>query len=103
MMRNVHDDPYRVRVTSSRACWQGALLQRQAEAITKENRGRMVRAIGDSVMLEFAQAPDAAQAMIELHRRFPEAARTLGIEPLPVHSGHTSGRLLHRTTTICSE
>lgn len=64
-----------------------ALLQRQAQKVSEEFNGRVVKSMGDAVILAFEDAAAAIGAMGTLHREFALAARLLGLEALPVHSG----------------
>lgn len=71
-----------------------ALLHRKAAVISQAHGGRMVKSIGDAVMLEFPDADRAARALNRLHAEFPVACRTMGFEPLPVHSGAHLGEVV---------
>lgn len=64
-----------------------ALLQKQARIVSEKHDVRVVKAMGDAVMLETDSAPSMASALLELHEAFPRAANVIGLEPLPVHSG----------------
>ena len=71
-----------------------ALLHRNASVISQAHGGRMVKSIGDAVMLEFPDADSAAAALTRLHAEFPAACRAMGFEPLPVHSGAHVGEVV---------
>ena len=71
-----------------------ALLHRNASVISQAHGGRMVKSIGDAVMLEFRDADSAAKALLQLHAEFPAACRAMGFEPLPVHSGAHVGEVV---------
>lgn len=71
-----------------------ALLHRLAERVAKDHHGRLVKSIGDAVMLEFPDATGASGALAALHAEFPAAARAIGLEPLPVHSGAHIGEVV---------
>ena len=71
-----------------------ALLQRLAETAVRENGGRVVKSMGDAVMLAFPQAAPAAEAILALHERFPPAAAALGLEGLPLHTGAHFGEVV---------
>lgn len=64
-----------------------ALLQRQANKATEAFGGRVVKSMGDAVILAFDSAASAARAIESLHHEFAMAAPVLGLEPLPMHSG----------------
>ena len=70
-----------------------ALLQRQAAVQCEAHGGRIVKTMGDAVLLAFDDAAGAANALAELHRAYPSAARALGLEILPVHSGAHFGEV----------
>lgn len=70
-----------------------ALLQRQAQKVVEEFEGRVVKSMGDAVILAFDSAAGAVGAMEALHRGFAAAAPSLGLEPLPMHSGAHFGEV----------
>lgn len=70
-----------------------ALLQRQAHRAAEDHGGRVVKSMGDAVVLAFESAGSAARAMQALHRPFGPAAALLGLEPLPMHSGAHYGEV----------
>jgi adenylate cyclase len=71
-----------------------ALLHRNAERVASAHHGRLVKSIGDAVMLEFPDARNAARALMALHGDFPAACHALGVEALPVHSGAHIGEVV---------
>ena len=70
-----------------------ALLQRQAQMVAHEYEGRVVKSMGDAVVMTFHDAAGAARALAALHGRFGDAAKALGLTPLPVHSGAHIGEV----------
>jgi adenylate cyclase len=70
-----------------------ALLQRQAAMQCEAHGGRIVKTMGDAVLLAFDDAARAGNALAGLHREYPTAARALGLEALPVHSGAHFGEV----------
>lgn len=70
-----------------------ALLQRQANKATEAFGGRVVKSMGDAVILAFDSAGSAARAIEWLHHEFAGAAPVLGLEPLPMHSGAHFGEV----------
>lgn len=64
-----------------------ALLVQQAELITATHGGRVVKAMGDAVLMAFDSAASAIKALEALHERFPSNAASLGLPALPLHSG----------------
>jgi len=70
-----------------------ALLQRQSATLVKAHGGRIVKSMGDAVMLAFDEAGSALHVLEGLHRNFPRAAEQLGLTQLPVHSGAHLGEV----------
>jgi class 3 adenylate cyclase len=70
-----------------------ALLQRHANHAAATFNGRVVKSMGDAVILAFDSAASAARAIEALHRGFAVAAPALGLEPLPMHSGAHFGEV----------
>jgi class 3 adenylate cyclase len=70
-----------------------ALLQRQANKAADTFNGRVVKSMGDAVILAFDSAGSATRAIESLHREFAIAAPVLGLEPLPMHSGAHFGEV----------
>lgn len=64
-----------------------ALLQRKAQSLMAVHGGRLVKSMGDAVLLAFDDAAAAARVLAALHREFGPAAIAVGVEPLEVHSG----------------
>lgn len=70
-----------------------ALLQRQANKAAGAFEGRVVKSMGDAVILAFDSAASAARAIATLHHEFAAAAPLVGLEPLPMHSGAHFGEI----------
>ena len=70
-----------------------ALLQRLAAKAAEDFRGRVVKSMGDAVILVFDEAGNAGHAMDAMHERFAPGASALGIPVLPVHSGAHYGEV----------
>ncbi len=70
-----------------------ALLQRKAEKLCEEHDGRIVKTMGDAVMLAFDDVAAAGTVLGSLHREFTPAAEALGLTPLQVHSGAHVGEV----------
>lgn len=77
----------------SRAMLLGALLRRTAERHIHRN-ARIVKCMGDAVMLTFWDAAQAVTAVASIHREFPAAARAVDVEPLPLHSSIHLGEIV---------
>lgn len=78
----------------SQAILQGAALTRACEQVAAEHGGRRVKGLGDAALLVFAHPARAAAALPVIHRRFAEMVRTLGVDPLPLHSGLHYGEVV---------
>lgn len=76
------------------ALLQGALLKRQGERIAAAHGGRLVKSMGDAVMLTFAEDANAVRAAADLHRAWAGAARLVGLDPLPLHSALHRGEIV---------
>jgi class 3 adenylate cyclase len=70
-----------------------ALLQRQSRILAEAHGGRVIKSMGDAVMVTFETAGGALTALRELHAAMPAASRAIGIEPLPLHSGAHYGEV----------
>ena len=70
-----------------------ALLQRHAQKLAEGFDGRVVKSMGDAVIIAFDSASSAVHAMEALHREFAATAPVLGLEPLPMHSGAHFGEV----------
>lgn len=68
-----------------------SIFHKQARAAARKHRGRVVKTIGDAVMLEFSSARDALNANAALAHDFAEACQLYGVRPFPVHSGIHAG------------
>lgn len=78
----------------SNAILQSAALSRQAQKIAESNGGKLVKSLGDAVMLTFENAIGALNMIRELHVEFPKVVGILGIEPLPLHSAIHMGEIV---------
>ena len=77
--------------TKNKPYWSPALFQRQAERLALERNGRVVKSMGDAVLIVFIDASDAACPRCALVE-FSKAAAQIGVAALPVHSGATFWR-----------
>lgn len=68
-----------------------AVLHQSARAVAARHGGRLVKTIGDAVLLVFDSAEHALRAVIELHARYDQEAQQRELEHLPVHSGMHMG------------
>jgi class 3 adenylate cyclase len=76
------------------AILQSAALSRQAQRIAESNGGKLVKSLGDAVMLTFADANAALNAVQTLHVEFPKAMGVLAVDPLPLHSAIHFGEIV---------
>jgi len=99
---SAHDEP--------RALLLGALLKRLGERAAGANGGRLVKSMGDAVMVTFADNDGAVRAARALHGEFPAAARAVAVEPLPLHSALHRGEIVEshdgdiygQTVNVCA-
>lgn len=71
-----------------------AVLHQAARAVAAQHGGRLVKTIGDAVLLVFETAEGALQAVAALHRRYDDEVQQRGLEHLPVHSGIHLGEVV---------
>ena len=83
-------------VDEPRALLLAALLQRQARAHAASHEGRVVKSLGDAVILDFESAAEAVPAVQALHAGMSAASMAVGVEPLPLHSGIHCGEVTVR-------
>ncbi len=70
------------------------LFHREARKVASEFGGRVVKTIGDAVMLEFRDASQGLHAVRQLHERFGTDSRELGLPAMAVHSGLNAGEVV---------
>jgi class 3 adenylate cyclase len=71
-----------------------ALLHKVARKAGASHRGRLVKTIGDAVLLQFAVADEAIAATREIHAVYERESAILGLPALAVHSGIHSGEVI---------
>lgn len=76
-----------------KALLAAALLQRHAERICESHRGRLVKSMGDAVLLSFDEPRQAIEAVQRLHQAFARGCADLGLPVLQVHSGAYRGAI----------
>lgn len=64
-----------------------ATFHKEGLRVASRWKGRVVKTIGDAVMLEFPTSDAAVEAIIELHASFKKACAIHNAESLPVHTG----------------
>jgi adenylate cyclase len=73
---------------------QSAALKRAAELAINAHGGRLVKSLGDAVMLTFERPAQAVAVVKKIHADFPGMAAALGYEPLPLHSALHAGEIV---------
>ena len=76
------------------ALLHAALLQQKAARIAAALKGRVVKSMGDAVLMEFPDARAACDALYRLHAEMPAAAAEVGLTSLPLHSGAHVGEVV---------
>jgi class 3 adenylate cyclase len=77
-----------------RAILLAAVLFAQAKSAAQKHEGRVVKSLGDAVIMEFDSAETGIAGVKALHLGFINACAAVGVEPLPIHSGIHSGEVL---------
>ena len=70
-----------------------ALLQRLAAQAAERFQGRVVKSMGDAVIVVFESAGSAGRALAAMHEGFAPGAAALGLPALPLHSGAHYGEV----------
>ncbi len=78
----------------STALLQAALLRKVAQATCARQRGDLVKALGDGMMMRFASPGCALAALREIASEFDQGARALRVEPLAMHAGLHHGEVV---------
>jgi class 3 adenylate cyclase len=73
---------------------QSAALSRLGDSAATRIGGRLVKSLGDAVMLLLPSAEAALQAARSIHEQYPRAANALAIAPLGLHSAIHAGSLV---------
>ena len=71
-----------------------SLLHKESRRLAERHNGRLVKSIGDAVMLSFHEPGEAAHACIELRDKFAAAANLLELPALPLHFGLHAGEVV---------
>ncbi|MBX9902112.1 MAG: adenylate/guanylate cyclase domain-containing protein [Burkholderiaceae bacterium] len=71
-----------------------AIFHRDAERVAKAHRGRLIKTIGDEVMLRFETAEEAYHAIKQLVREYFDHATPLVSAPLAIHAALHSGEVV---------
>ena len=71
-----------------------AIFHRDAETVAEVHRGRLIKTIGDAVMMRFAKTEDAYAAIRKLIDEYSENAAPLVKAPLPVHAAVHRGEVV---------
>lgn len=73
---------------------QSATLKRAAQQAIDAHGGRIVKSLGDAVMLVFERPHAALAVVVSVHESFPKLAASLGESPLPLHSALHVGEVV---------
>lgn len=73
---------------------QSAALKRAAQVALDAHGGRLVKSLGDAVMLVFERPAQALAVVRQVHAAFPGMATALGYSPLALHSALHSGEIV---------
>ena len=73
-----------------------SVFHRQARRAAEQNKGRLVKTIGDEVLLEFKEPQQAVTAARQLASSFADACATLGLPPAQLRSGIHMGEVARR-------
>ncbi|HVF35561.1 MAG TPA: adenylate/guanylate cyclase domain-containing protein [Candidatus Saccharimonadia bacterium] len=71
-----------------------AILQRAAHALAPAHGGRVVKTIGDAVLMVFETPHGAIDALRALHARYGREVESRALEHLPVHTGMHRGEVV---------
>jgi class 3 adenylate cyclase len=71
-----------------------SLLHKESRRIAERHGGRLVKSIGDAVLLSFLEPGEAVIACSELREKFAAAAGALGLPALPLHFGLHTGEVV---------
>ena len=72
---------------------QSGVLKRAAQLATEKHGGRIVKTLGDAVMMVYETSRGAALGVRQIHRSFPAMIAPLGYTPLPLHSAVHYGEI----------
>ena len=65
---------------------QSGVLRRAAQLATEKHGGRIVKTLGDAVMMVYEASRGAALGVRQIHQSFPAMVASRGYTPLPLHS-----------------
>lgn len=71
-----------------------SLLHKESRRLAERHGGRLVKTIGDAVLLAFREPGEAVVACTELREKFAVAAGALNLPVLPLHFGLHSGEVV---------
>lgn len=74
-----------------------AIFHRDAERVAEKHRGRLIKTIGDAVMMRFPKADDAYNATKKLIEEYTNHAIPLVSAPLPIHAAIHRGEVVEGT------
>ena len=78
----------------NQALTMASLFHKEGRKASNTARGRVVKTIGDAVLMEFRSVEDAVNAVELFHRQYQTACEASGLPYLPVHSGIHAGMVV---------
>jgi class 3 adenylate cyclase len=79
----------------ARALTSASLFHAASRESAERHQGRLVKTIGDAVLLEFANPHNSVMAALDLRLRYEQAAAALGMQPMPIRTGINAGEVVH--------
>lgn len=71
-----------------------AIFHNESQSAAAKFKGRVVKTLGDTVLMEFADAADAMKAVVQVHRNYHRACRGKNLLPLAPHAGLHYGEII---------
>ena len=71
-----------------------SLLHKEGNKAAISKNGRVVKTIGDAVLMEFESSDQALEAVTEFHKSFRESCQRMVLPLIPIHSGMHMGQVV---------